>query len=252
MSQGPGFHGSDPYQERLDRYWAWIRGRAWLLALVLTVLGDLVLIALTRKVVPVLAYSPLSFLILLFTFRLSVRYGPWLTGGTQPLKRVRGDPLKLPNDWQQPARNEPIQDQRTRIFGLGVFLFILVCAAAAALWFAGIRGDRRPAVLSWILFGVMAAYAYWLWRSFGPNRVLPRLRKQQASSMMVASRVISSLSWIAVANSIIQAVCGLGLALVSGQVWWFVPFGLLSLGSGFALWLRLGECVAALSIDGGA
>jgi len=45
MTQGTGSDGHDPYQEKLDRYWAWIRGRAWLLALVLTVLGDLVLIA---------------------------------------------------------------------------------------------------------------------------------------------------------------------------------------------------------------
>lgn len=114
MTQGTGSDGHDPYQEKLDRYWAWIRGRAWLLALVLTVLGDLVLIALTRKVVPVLAYSPLSFLIFLFTFRLSARYGPWLTGGTQPLKRVHGKPVNHPM-----TRNNPHEMNRSRTGGPG-------------------------------------------------------------------------------------------------------------------------------------
>jgi hypothetical protein len=251
MTQETGSHEPDPYQERLDRYWAFIRSRAWLLALGLTVLGDVVVIALTRNAVPVLAYSPLSFLIFLFTFRLSARYGPWLTGGTPPLKHVDGEPGEPPNDSLRPLKDEPM-GLRARIFGYGVLSFILACAASAALWYAGLRGDWRPALLSWLLFGVMAANTYWLWRLFGPTQVLRRLRKRQTSGQMVGTGVISSLSWIAVANCITVAVCGLALALASGQVWWFIPFGLLSLVTGVVLWWRVGECVAALLPDGGA
>jgi hypothetical protein len=244
--------GRDPYHERLAHYRESIERRAWLIALVVTILGEALFIALTRDPAPALLVSPLAFLIILFAVRLGARFA----GGDSPL--VVGSPTTAPGESVEQgkaslrsARRRAALRQRDRVFGVGLIVLLVLVSASAALWFAGVRGDRRPDVLTWLLLGLAAGNVILLAIELSPDRLLRRLTRRQSLGEIPAIGVASAYSWIVVANALVVVMLGLGLFLASGQAWRLALFALLALLETGLLWWRLGDFLEALADAGG-
>lgn len=223
-----------------------IRRRAWLIALALTLLGG-GMVAPFAPPISLLATLPFTYLIILLTLRFTARYAnKWLIANDEQAGNHPAMESVLPHRHPSASAVDRPQRQRRRIFVAGIVVLTSVSTAAAALWFARVRGDARPDLLMWLLFGVMAVYAGRLVVLFSSSRALRRLERRGSASIST-TMVVSALSWIAVANCIFQATCGLGFVLVSGQAWRLAPFTVLAGATGIVLWLRLGDVIAALT-----
>ena len=243
--------GRDPYHERLDRSRESIERRAWLIALVVTILGEALLIALTRDPAPALLVSPFAFLIILFAVRLGAR----LAGGDSPLvvrpsTTAPGGSVEQGEASLRSARRRATLRQRDRVFGAGVIVLVVLVLVSAALWFAGVRDDRRPDVLTWALLGLAAGNVILLAIELTPRRLLRRLTRRRSVGEISAIGVASAVSWIVVANALIVVMCGLGLFLASGQAWRLGSFALLAVAETSLLWWRLGDCLEVLADAG--
>jgi hypothetical protein len=243
--------GRDPYHERLAHYRESIERRAWLIALVVTILGEALFIALTGDPAPALLVSPLAFLIILFAVRLGARFA----GGDSPL--VVGPSTTAPGESVEQgeaslgsARRRAALRQRDRTFGVGVVVLVVLILATAALWFAGVRDERRPDLLTWLLLGLAAGNAILLAIELTSHRLLRRLTRRQSMGEISAIGVASAFSWIVVANALVVVMCGLGLFLASEQAWRLASFALLAVAETSLLWWRLGVCLEALADAG--
>jgi hypothetical protein len=243
--------GRDPYHERLAHYRESIERRAWLIALVVTILGEALFIALTRDPAPALLVSPFAFLIILFAVRLGARFAG---GDSPPVVRpsttAPGESVEQGKASLRSARRRAALRQRDRVFGVGVIVLVVLVSASAALWLAGVRDDRRPDVLTWLLLGLAAGNVILLAIELTPHRLLRRLTRRQSRGEISAIGVASAYSWIVVANALVVIMCGLGLFLASGQAWRLASFALLAVAETSLLWWRLGDCLEALADAG--
>jgi hypothetical protein len=240
--------GRDPYHERIARYRESIERRAWLIALVVTILGEALFIALTGDPAPALLVSPFAFLIIFFAVRLGARFA----GGDSPFvvrpsTTTSGESIEQGEASLQSVRRRAALGQRDRVFRFGAIVLVALVLAAAALWFAGVRDDRRPEVLTWVLLGLVAGNVILMAIELTPHRLLGRLTRRRSTGEISAISVASAYSWLVVGNVLIVVMIGLGLFLVSGQAWRLALFALLAIVETSLLWWRLGDSLEALA-----
>jgi hypothetical protein len=242
--------GRDPYHERLDHYRESIERRAWLIALVVTVLGEALFIALTRDPAPALLAAPFAFLIILFAVRLGARLAASDSPlGVKPSTTALGEFVEQGESLRSVRRRAALR-QRDRVFGVGVIVLVVLVLASAALWFAGVRDGRRPDLFTWALLGLAAGNVILLAVELTPRRLLRRLTRRPSTGEISAIGVASAYSWIVVANALVVVMCGLGLFLASGQAWRLASFALLAVVETSLLWWRLGDCLEAVADAG--
>jgi MFS-type transporter involved in bile tolerance (Atg22 family) len=133
------------------------------------------------------------------------------------------------------------------LFGAGVIVLVVLVLASAGLWFAGVRDDRRPDVLTWALLGLAAGNVILLAVELTPDRLLRRLTRRQSTGKISAIGVASAYSSIVVANALVVIIFGLGLFLASRQAWRLAVFAVLAVAGTSLLWRRLDDCLEALA-----
>ena len=251
MSGRTSANGPDPYTERLGKYWVGVRRRAWSIALVFTVLGEGIVIAATRTALPILATAPLMYLLMVFVLRLGARWGIASTGYRERDFAAEKEEPDLNRIGDVIGRREDLSVHRSRIFVFGGLLLGGILGMAVLLWSEGARDHVGPVSVGLIgvfFLGVTALFDLRLWRISDPSRVVGSIRDPDGWSS--GAGVVSSLAWMYVGSSVVLVACGFGLALISNQIYWSIPFVLLALITSVLFWNRLGRCIAALSDSG--
>lgn len=216
---------------------ATLRNRSWIIALVLTLLGEVAAWVLYGEVTPasLLVVGPIAYVSIFGSIRfgvhLSMRMPETLGGHGASMAAGVSSSLGL-----QQALNT-----RDRIVGIGLLGVLALGALTAGSWFAGMRSTSRPDVVTWGLFTLLVLNTIRLSYVLRASKLQKRKRSPGADEVRRLIRLAAAAAWVVVADGFAQALAGSFLFLASGQPWRLALFLGLSIATLTLLRLELGR-----------